>query len=80
VRPILTGLKFPNLFTLAHRRMGDAQIAQLKRALHDFPHTAEGKAFFDKTGYGGYENITPKELAVLAPYANMVRPGSGTKP
>ncbi len=80
VRPILAGLKFPNLFTLAHRRMGDALVTQLKRALHDFPQTPEGKAFFDKTGYGGYENITPDELAVLAPYANMVRPGSGMKP
>jgi phosphonate transport system substrate-binding protein len=72
VRPILTGLKFPNLFTLAHRRLGDAQIARLKRALHEFPLVPEGKAFFDRTGYGGYEDISPNELAVLAPYASML--------
>lgn len=80
VRPILTGLKFPNLFTLAHRRLGDAQIARLKRALHEFTLVPEGKAFFDRTGYGGYEDISPDELAVLAHYANMLRPGRGTKP
>lgn len=84
VRPILSELKFPNLFTLAHRRMGEAQTALLKRALQDFTQTPEGKMFFDKTGYGGYEEITPDELAVLAPYAHMVRSdariGSGARP
>lgn len=77
LRPILTGLGFPNLFTLAHRRLGDDLVARLKAALLAFPGDPAGKAFFERTGYGGYDAITPDEIAVLAPYAAMVRPAAG---
>lgn len=75
VRPVATGLKFPNLFTLAHRRLGAASIARLKAALQGFTSThPEGRVFFEKTGYGGYDEITPGELTALKPYVELTRP------
>lgn len=73
VRAIGTGLRFPHLFTLAHRRLGDAGIARITRALTDFPDTEEGRLFMEKSGFKGYENITADELRSLAPYVELYR-------
>lgn len=74
VRTVLAGQKFPNLFTLVHRRLGDALIARIRQALLDFPGDPAGKAFFDKTGYGGYEVLEREDIAALMPYVEMTRP------
>lgn len=75
VRPVATGLKFPNLFTLAHRRLGDPLIVRLQAALRGFTREhPEGRVFFEKTGYGGYDEIGPGDLAALRPYVELTRP------
>ena len=73
LRPVMTGHSYPNLFTLAHRRLGTTLTARLLQALSAFPADPEGKAFFDKTGYGGYDEITAAELDVLKPFVQMTR-------
>lgn len=71
LRTIASGLKFPHLFTLAHRRLGDAGIGQLRKLLQDFANSPEGRNFFEKTGYGGFDAITDTELRQLQPYAEL---------
>lgn len=74
LRILQTGYQFPHLFTLAHRRLGDPLIEQLKAALFGFTSRhPEGKVFFEKTAYGGYEPITPDELATLRPFIGPTR-------
>jgi phosphonate transport system substrate-binding protein len=74
LRPVMAGLKFPNLFTLAHQRLGVAQIAKLKQALQAFHSEPDGHDFLDKSGYGDYHEVTPEEIAALRPYVDMARP------
>jgi len=73
VRAIGTGLRFPHLFTLVHRRLGDAEIARIKQALLAFQDTAEGRQFMEKSSYKGFEEISPDELRSLAPYVELFR-------
>ncbi len=74
LRTLPTGYMFPHLLTLAHRRLGKPLIAQLKAALIAFtPEHPDGKVFFEKTAYGGYDVITANELAALRPFLDQTR-------
>ncbi len=74
MRTVTTGLKFPHLFTLAHRRLGEPMITRLKKALTELTSDhPEGKAFFERTGFVGYEDITADELAAIKPYLGLTR-------
>ena len=73
VRVIATGLRFPHLFTLVHRRLGEATIERIRQALLAFPETDEGRQFMEKSGFKGYEDISPEELRSLAPYVELYR-------
>lgn len=73
VRVIGTGQRYPHLFTIAHRRLGEVEIARIKRALLAFPGTAEGRQFMEKTGFKGYEEISSEELRSLQPYVDLYR-------
>lgn len=79
LRTISSGLKFPHLFTLAHRRLGDAGIDKLRTVLRAFASTPEGREFFEKTGYGGFEPIADDEIRLLRPYADLYRQMSGAR-
>lgn len=73
IRPISAGLKFPNLFLLAHRRLGDGDIEKVRKLLLDFDKLPAGREFFAKTGYGGFEQINSEDLRVLRPYVDAYR-------
>jgi phosphonate transport system substrate-binding protein len=73
VRTIGTGLRFAHLFTLAHRRLGDAGIARIKQVLLAFPDTDEGRQFMEKSGFKGFEEISADELRSLTPYVELYR-------
>lgn len=73
MRTISAGRKFPNLFMLAHRRLGDAGIDRLRKVLLDFSGVPEGREFFEKTGYGGFVPLADDELRSLRPYVDMYR-------
>jgi phosphonate transport system substrate-binding protein len=73
VRVIGTGQRFAHLFTIAHRRLGEMEIAHIKRALLAFPDTAEGRQFMEKSGFKGYEEISAEELRSVQPYVDLYR-------
>jgi len=73
MRGLGIGIRFPHLFTLANKRLGDAEIARIRAALLAFPNTPEGREFMEKTAFAGYEEITPDEVKVLKPYGEMYR-------
>ena len=73
VRGINTGLRFPHLFTMAHRRLGDPVIARLNSALLSFPETEEGRKFMERSGFLGYEKISDEDVRAMKPYVDMYR-------
>lgn len=73
VRSINTGLRFPHLFTMAHRRLGDPLIARINSALLTFPETVEGRQFMERSGFIGYQKISDEEVRVMKPYVEMYR-------
>lgn len=73
VRPIGTGQRFAHLFTIAHRRLGEAEIERIKKALLAFPDTADGRQFMEKSAFKGYEEIDADELRSLKPYVELYR-------
>lgn len=79
VRIIGSGLRFPHLFTMAHRRLGEATILRLKEALLAFPETPEGRQFMEKSAYLGYEAISDEEIRALKPYVEMYRQMEGSR-
>jgi phosphonate transport system substrate-binding protein len=79
VRIIATGQRFPHLFTMAHRRLGEALIGRLKAALLAFPDTAEGRQFMEKSAYLGYEPISDDEIRSMKPYVEMYRQMEGSR-
>lgn len=69
-----TPVGVPHLITLASPRVPAAEAARIKAVLHAFSDTAgEGRAFFETTGYQGYVDLTPEDLAALRPYAELTR-------
>lgn len=69
-----TDIKLPHLMTLAHPRIGAREIEAVRGALRDFAGTsAEGRAFFEQTGYAGYEEISRADLLALKPYVELTR-------
>jgi phosphonate transport system substrate-binding protein len=73
VTEVATDVSVPHLMTLAHKRLGSAEIDKIRAALHGFQATPEGQAFFAQTGYLGYDPITPADLKPLQPYAAIVK-------
>jgi len=73
VREIATDVSVPHLMTLAHDRLGSAEIERIRAALNGFQATPEGQAFFRDTGYQGYAPIAPADLKALKPYIPVVR-------
>lgn len=67
VRKLPLDVEIPHLMTIAHKRLGAARIEQVRQALHAFPQTPEGEAFFRDTGYEGYVPISRKDLEALQP-------------
>lgn len=78
LRIVSSGLSFPHLFALAHRRFGHEGLEQLRGALAAFSATApEGREFFEKSGYLGFEPVAEAEIRLLRPYAEAYRQMEG---
>lgn len=74
LRTVPSGYRFPHLFTLGHQRLGSARLEQLKQALLAFtPDHPQGKLFFEKSSYGGFEPVMPQELDELRPFIEPTR-------
>lgn len=70
LRIISTGMNFPNIVTMAKRSFGVAELYRIKDALLAFQATPEGKEFFFKSGFGGYEEVNIPEFNTLQPYVD----------
>lgn len=68
-----TDIKVPHLMTLAHSRLGQAEIGRLRTALAEFPATQAGRGFFEQTGYLGYEDVSAADLKAMRPYVELTR-------
>lgn len=79
VRLVNTGQRFPHLFTMAHRRLGEPLLGRLKAALLAFPETDDGRQFMARSGYLGYEPITAEEVGAMKPYVEMYRQMDGRR-
>jgi len=73
VRLLPSDIRIPHLMTLAHERLGKAEIEQVRQALADFAASEEGLRFFRETGYLGYERVTDADIRALQPYVSLVR-------
>lgn len=73
VRLLPSDIRIPHLMTLAHERLGKAEIEQVRQALADFATSEEGLRFFRETGYLGYERVTDADIRALQPYVSLVR-------
>jgi phosphonate transport system substrate-binding protein len=73
VSELPTTVQVPHLMTLAHNRLGPAQVEQVRAALQAFPATPEGQAFFRDTGYQGYDPVGTADLKALQPYVPIVK-------
>ena len=62
----------PSLTWMAHPRMA-SDIPKIKAALLGFtPGIAEGKQFYDSTGYIGMREVSNEEMKALEPYAQNI--------
>ena len=71
VRILPTDIRTPHLMTLAHERLGTAEISRLKLLLIEFQQSPEGKAFFAETGYQGYTPITSQDIKTMRPFIEL---------
>ncbi len=67
------GIRLPHVLTMAHSRLGNAEVARIRAALLSFPSTADGRAFFAETGYQGYEEISREEMKLFQPYVAILK-------
>lgn len=74
VRILPTEIQVSHLMTLAHSRLGKAEIERIRTALRVFSEESlEGREFFTGTGYLGYEPVTAGDIANLKPYVDLTR-------
>lgn len=71
VRLLSSDIRMPHVMTLAHRRLGDANIERIRRAVAAFPETPEGKAFLIETGYRGYVPVSQGDLDSLQSFIDL---------
>lgn len=79
MRALTPGLRLPHLFTLAHRRLGEARIKKIDTLLHAFPNQPAGREFMEKAGYAGYEDVTRADVQQVRPYADFYLQSSGNR-
>ncbi|MCA1938697.1 MAG: phosphate/phosphite/phosphonate ABC transporter substrate-binding protein [Dechloromonas sp.] len=68
-----TDIHVPHVMTLAHRRLGSANLERIRRAFATFPETPEGKAFFIETGYKAYIPVSQSDLDSLQEFIEPTR-------
>ena len=73
VRSLPLPLSLPHLFTLLHRRNGEALRRQLRSVLMDFQETPEGQKFLLESGFKGYDEISDADIKAVRPYAELYR-------
>ena len=76
VEPMITLGKKP---TLANKRLGSKEIERIRTALLALQNLPAGQAFFESTGYLGYEPVSNTDIANMQPYIAITRNVLNTK-
>lgn len=58
-------VRLPGQYYLAHNRLTTQRLASIKAALRSFEASAAGRAFFEKTGHGGFREPDAEDSALL---------------
>ena len=61
IKVIESDYEMPHLFILTNPSVNDKDVEKLKNSLKKFEQSDEGKAFFAKTGYNGFIEISKKD-------------------
>lgn len=61
----------PGFIVLANPRMPEGQVDRLRAALLGFADTAEGRAYFNSTGFKGLMRVSPSVLKEMDPYIKV---------
>lgn len=67
VRIIAQTQRLPHVVFLAHPRLGQAGLEQMKHALLQFPLTAEGRVFLKSSGFEGLRPVEEADLKSVDP-------------
>ena len=68
-----------HLMTLANKRLGSKEIERIRTALLALQNLPAGQAFFESTGYLGYEPVSNTDIANMQPYIAITRNVLNTK-
>jgi len=60
-----------SIVMLAHSRLGEEVINRIRAAASTFPSSVEGRAFFERTGFGGFRPVDRLELEGVRPLARL---------
>jgi phosphonate transport system substrate-binding protein len=71
IRVLPLNIHAPHLMTLAHSRLGNAEVERVRKALREFPQTPAGRAFFQETGYVGYADVSKADIQTLKPFVQL---------
>lgn len=71
LRVLATDARAPHVTTLAHNRLGEKLIDQVRQALRTFPNTPPGQRFFNDTGYQGYRPVSEADLERLQGFVDL---------
>jgi phosphonate transport system substrate-binding protein len=69
LRVVTESPRLSSLMYLTHPRLRDREAGAVRQTLYDFAATAEGEAFMQRGGYGGFAEIDGTELRAFRPYA-----------
>ena len=73
VRIVAQTRHVPHVMYLAHARLGQARIAQIKAALLRFSGTADGRAFLKESGFEGMRPVEEADLKNMDPYIKELK-------
>lgn len=58
-----------SLTYLTHPRLREAEVQTIRKTLLNFAASPKGRAFFNKSGFGGFSPLNDNELNAFRPYA-----------
>lgn len=73
VRIIAQTQRLPHVMFLAHPRLGQADIARVRKLLLNFQHTAEGRTFLKHSGYGGMRAVDEADMRSVDPFVKELK-------
>jgi phosphonate transport system substrate-binding protein len=72
LRVIGTTPKAPGFMFMANQTMSNSDIAKMREALFEFEHSAEGKIYIERSGFGGFRPIDDATMQGLDPYIKVL--------